>query len=312
MQTIYTSQPDTSNRTEIKRPLKPRGFSLNDTKSISLRLRLNAATILIALGTTGTLIVDGIIKRICQQTGSLPKSLDYLTVDGAAATGLCDSTRHRTLGVNGCGTDPNEGRKAFQEAYPDLRRTVDTMLLGLQSNARQMPAAVGPQQCVEAFVIGGNGGSSGGMAQEAVTLLNDLLIKRRVKVPRVHGVFLGADMPMQDATRNVTQSQIETVSQTAAGNLRRYISDHMNPCPLPQCNGAFTIKPGQRLWSLSVMDQSNGLNVMGRTEDLIEMVSLAYFAAICTHCSTSVEDRVKDLEVLGDTARALSVSYALT
>lgn len=289
------------------------GFSLNDTMSLGLQQQLNACTLLVGLGTTGTLITDGIARRIGQQTGKLPSSLDYLTLDGAAASGLFDPMRHRTLGVNGCGTDPNEGRRAFEKAYSELRRVFDRMFFGLNPNAPGLPASVSPRECIEAWVIAGNGGSSGGMQQPAITLLNDVLRKRGVKEVRVNCIFLGADMPVQDATRTTTDSQVETVAQTAWANLRRYLADHMNPIALPQstASGDFTIPAGQRVWSVNVMDQSNGHFQIGKTSDLIEMVAASYFAAICTHCATSVEDRWRDLEVLGDTARAFAVSHAI-
>ncbi len=289
-------------------------FSLRTTRSLGLRLRLNACTILVGLGTTGSTIVDRIVRRTVESAGRLPASLTYFTIDGTVPAGLFDTSRHRRLGVNGCGTDPSEGRAAFVNAYEDIRMSVDQALQTLRAGDPQMPAAVPRAVCVEAWAFAGNGGSSGGMQRPAIQLLNDVLISRRIGTPRTNGVFLGAGMPMQDVNRSVNPSQVEVVSQTAYLNQTRIINDHMNHEPQVHerpDGSTFGVPAGHELWSAAMMDQSNGYHQFGSTEELIEMVSAAYFAAICTHCSTSVEDRVKDLEKLGDTARAMCVSTGL-
>ena len=290
-----------------------RGFSLKDTLSLGLRMQLNACTLLTGWGTTGTLIVDSIARRICQHSGELPASLNYLTVDLATVSGLLDPMKHKTIGVNGAGTLAIEGQKAFFENYAELRRIVERQLVGLRSNDARLPASVSPRKCVEVWVFAGNGGSSGGMQQPAITLINELFQKHRIEVGRINCVFLGADMPVNDITRNATQTQVETVAQTACANLWRYVGDHMSPLPLPQKTpvGDFTIPGGMRVWSLNVMDQSNGHFRLAETAQLIEVVSASYFTAICTHCLQSAEDRVRDVEVPGDAARGFYLSRTL-
>lgn len=314
MKTKTPTQTQTSDLADDLIQRQNAAYSLADTRRSGLNLQLNACSYLVGLGTTGTGIVDAIIRRIVASTGDIPDSIDYLTIDGASNSRVYDEGRHRVIGLNGCGTDPNEGRAAIIKAYADLRQTIDQAQLKLRPGDSRMPAAAARRTCIEAWIFAGNGGSSGGMQSVTIDLLNDVMKQRRIANPRVNGVFLGADMPMQDANRIVTQSQREVVSQTAYLNFARAIANHMNPVPQQHHTpggSTFTVPAGHDLWSAAIMDQSNGFHQFGTTEELIEMVSYAYFAAICTHCSTSVEDRVKDLEKMGDTARAMCVSKAL-
>ena len=292
-----------------------RGYSLKDTQTSGFKASINACSFLVGLGTTGTTIVDRIAQFVLEHFGALPKSIDYLTVDGAAARGLCRPMRHRKLGVNGCGTDPNEGRRAFLAEYSELRSIVDRMLLGLHPNDPLLPAANVPRDCVDVFLIGGCGGSSGGFHTPCMTLVNDVLIARRVKTVRTNRIVIGPDLAMSDVNRSVTQGQIETTAHTAFQNLQRDLSDHMNPLPLPQTPPSatpFTIPAGERVWSVSIMDGSNGRHQFATMEELIEMTAFSYFTAICTEVMKYSEDRLKDPEILGDTARAYSISHAVT
>lgn len=288
--------------------------TLADTERLGLQLQLSACTLLIGLGSTGTKIVDQIIRNVVDSLGFVPPSLNYLMIDGEATENLYGPDHFTCVGIDGCGTDPNEGRDAFLEIYPDLLKTVEGLLLKLNSGSDVMPAAVPPITCVEVYVFAGNGGTSGGMQQPCITLLNEVMHKRRIRTPRIHTVFLGADMPMNDASRTVTDSQIEITAATAWANIRRMVFEHWNPEPIrdESPTGGTQLPAGGRLESVGFMDQSNGRHQLGTTDELIEMVAAAYFAAICTHASLSVSARMKDLEKTGETVRAFCSAHGIT
>lgn len=288
--------------------------SLADTEQPGLRLQLAACTLLIGLGSTGTRIVDQLIRSVVASVGFVPPSLNYLMIDGEATDDLHGLDHFTCVGIDGCGTDPNEGRAAFLEIYPDLLKTVETLLLKLNSASDVMPAAVAPKTCVEVYVFAGNGGTSGGMQQPCVTLINEVMQKRSIRTPRIHTIFLGADMPMKDASRTVTDSQVEITAATAWANIRRMVFEHWNPKSiLDESPTVGTILPaGGRLESVGFMDQSNGRHQLGTTDELIEMVATAYFVAICTHASISVSARMKDLEKTGETVRAFCTAHGIS
>ncbi|MEP3479760.1 MAG: hypothetical protein ABJZ55_10970 [Fuerstiella sp.] len=235
-------------------------------------------------------------------------------IDGEATDDLYGLDHFTCVGIAGCGTVPKEGRDAFLKIYPELLKTFEAMLLRLDTTSIHMPAAVSPKTCVEAWVFAGNGGSSGGMQQPCITLLNEVMRKRRIKTPRIHTVFLGADMPMNDASRSTTDSQIEITASTAYSNIRRMVSEHWMPQKIhdESPTGGTTLPAGGRLESVSFMDQSNGRHQLGTTDELIEMVASAYFAAICTHASVSVSARMIDLEKTGDTVRAFCSAHGIS
>lgn len=289
-------------------------FSLADTEHLGLQLQLAACTLLVGLGSTGTRIVDQLIRSVAASLGYVPPSLNYLMIDGEATNDLYGLDHFTCVGIDGCGTDPNEGRDAFLEIYPELFKTVEGLLLKLNPESDVMPAAVSPQTCVEVYVFAGNGGTSGGMQQPCITLLNEVMQKRRIRTPRIHNVFLGVDMPMNDASRTTTDNQIEITAATAWANIRRMVFEHWNPEPIREESptGGTVIPAGGRVESVGFMDQSNGRHQLGTTDELMEMVAAAYFAAICTHASLSVSARMKDLEKTGETVRAFCSAHGIS
>lgn len=305
--TRHASHTSTRRRPSRDRRKTQSGFCLSDLERNGYQHQQDMCTVMLGLGSTGALIVDGVARKVLTELGQLPRSFDYLTIDGADGKRLSDPTKHRRLGLNGAGTNPWEGQRAFLKFYKDLHHALDQIVLNLQPDPSMM-VTVPPREAITVNIVAGNGGSSGGMQQPAIMLCHDVFHARRVAKPRVNLVFLGPDMPMQDANRTVTAEQRETVCQTANGNATRAVADHMKPgltIESPPGRPQFSIPTAHRIWGLTMLDHSNGWHQFGVTEHFVSMVTQSLYMATFTHCIESVEDRVCDLEVLGVMGRGL-------
>lgn len=290
-----------------QRPVKTAGFTLQQTTRFHVALRMQMSLMLLGLGTTGTSIVDQIVRLVLQEFGRLPLSLGYLTIDTRDGNETLDPLKHRRLGLNGAGTDPRAGRDSFLREYESLFFAANQSILGLRPDPEaQMLIPAG--EAVTFVCICGNGGSSGGMQEPAMMLCHDVGRERRIRTTRVNRVFLGAEMPIHDANRTVSVEQRQTIQQTAACNLTKVLADHASPelaRMTPPARPHFSIPACDATWGLYLQDYSNGQFQCGTTAEFTALMARALFLMLFTHAGQSAEDRLIDLEALGTIGRGM-------
>ena len=150
------------------------GYSLDDVDGLGLMLRMFVPTILIGLGTFGSRTVHRIVLHLNTELGRLPAACNYLNVDGAAPESDMDANHHKTIDLGGCGTNPNLGREQFRVHYDELRYILDKQVQDLSEIDPQVAVAHTPREATAFCVIGGSGGSSGGMLHEMISLVHDV------------------------------------------------------------------------------------------------------------------------------------------
>ena len=292
-----------------KQPRQKRSLSLNRADLPGYRFRMQMPVFLFGLGTQGSATVWRIITDLQRMVGCLPRSCSLLMLDGATPPSGINRMYHMDVGLNGCGTDPNEGRRVFREHYRDIRHAVEQNVLDLTNTDPHVPAIKSVREALEFWIFGGNGGTSGGMQHEAVDLCHHVARRLNVRQQFVRLMFLGADMPMADTERTVCTRQQLVMPQTAADNLARWLSDHHSRELLTICppgDKPFGIRACDRVASVHLLDQSNGRHDFAVTDELTEMVAQSALATIFTEAGTSEEHRMADLEKMGITGRGVA------
>lgn len=283
-------------------------FSLDDTTRLALSRRLSMTTLLFGAGTTGSSVVAGVGRLLKQEIGR-PRSVDYLLVDAATPADDhqdFDDPHHMAIGRDGCGTDPNLGAETLRENYQEVFNAVESRVLRLDANDSLLPADVPVRQAVGFWLIAGCGGTSGGMLDGAITLLNDVARSRNIAEPCIHVVLLGPDLPRLDVSRTVAAGQRHVLPLTFVTNLGSLLTEFMssgNRLEQPPGRPEFSVPTAQRIASLSPVDFTNRRHDFARMEELIDMTAMATFTAITTPLGKSVADRVRDLLRIGAAGR---------
>ena len=292
-----------------QQPPKKRSLSLNGADLPGYRFRMQMTVFLFGLGTQGSATVWRIIDDLQQMVGCLPRSCSLLMLDGATPPSGINRMHHMAIDLNGGGTDPNEGLRGFRENYRDILHAVEQNVLDLTNTDPHVPAIKSVREALVFWIFAGNGGTSGGMQQEAVDLCHHVARRLNVRQPFVRQMFLGADMPMADTERTVCTHQQLVVPQTAADNLARWLADHHSTELLTICppgDKPFSIRACDRVASVHLVDQSNGCHDFAVTDELTEMVAQSALATIFTEAGTSEEHRIADLERMGITGRGVA------
>ncbi|MDA1013278.1 MAG: hypothetical protein O3A00_02370 [Planctomycetota bacterium] len=60
--------------------------------------------------------------------GRMPLACDILSVDGAPAEVGMEPTRHKTIDLAGCGTNPAKGREQFRKYWSELQFALDEIV----------------------------------------------------------------------------------------------------------------------------------------------------------------------------------------
>ena len=283
-----------------------RRFSIRTSQCTSPRRSLDCCKVLLGAGTQGSTVVDMVVRRLTDELGDLPLSLCYLTLDGADGEKYLNPNRHVQFGVNGIGTDSARGQEAFLHVYDDVFRSAELSINQLNSSDSRMPAASGPGEGLDFIIVSGNGGSSGGLQQILVTLVNQLGIKLAISNFRVKLYFIAPDVSLNDPTRSISLNQHKTVMQTAACNLTQLNADfhvkELREFHTPIVDG-FSMSSSERVWAPYLMTGSNGRKRISLVSDFNEMLSEIVLLTEFTRAGVFLEDRVKDPEQLGDFSR---------
>ena len=282
-------------------------FSAADTIRWGCEQRMMLSLLAVGLGTTGALVVNEMAAKLQFERGrqSLPGSFTYLLVDAAARQPDMDISNFHQIpgGVDGSGTDPHRGRGLFctQANYGQLRSTLNQRVLDLMDGDPEM-ATLSPRSAMDFLLVAGNGGTSGGALDRAIGLLHDVAQERNIEQPRVHVVFIGAEMSLRDKDRQVTLEQQRMVRATAAVNLRKIMADMASDGYLrePRPDGtSFPVKASHRVWSVILADQSNGFADHATVAQLGHMLSEALYLRFFTAVGAFLAERICDLRQLG-------------
>ena len=292
-------------------PAPPKGlFAMHDAQPpqrLGFQLRMEMAAAVYGLGTTGTRMANGAVHLLLRELERIPACLQYLMIDGASPDSIAVGNDHFiSTDLHGCGTDPRQGELQFYRHYSEIHRAVDGQMQTISQFDPVIPVCYSPQEALGVWIFGGCGGASGGMLHPMITLVNDVAQQRRVRHLRVHVVLMGPDMPMRDNTRSVHPKQRCVVADTFSGNLVKIIADMCSSVILAETRPdgtTFHMASADRVWSVTVVDQSNGSFQWSTTNELAEMIAWDCFLRIFTQLGKFEEDRVKDLEQLNISAR---------
>jgi len=282
------------------------GILLSDTRNESPQLATDRSKFLIGLGTHGSEVTDSVLRLVEDQFGIFPSSCSHLTVDAADGTKYRHPNRHKQFGFNGIGTVAALGKEAFRCVYADVMKNLQLSIEDLDTSDVNLPVSKSAREALDIVIIAGNGGSSGGALDESITMAHQLFQKLRVTSARLKLYYISHEAALDDPSRTVSQNQRSAVMQTAACNLARLASDfYTNGRREYRQPGtdAFSMPTNERVWAHYVMSGSNGHHRMTLTDDFNLMMSHVILNIEFTHGGISLEDRVKDSEMLHDFRR---------
>jgi hypothetical protein len=215
-------------------------------------------------------------------------------VDAAQPDPGVDPRHFKSIGVEGSGTDPREGRERFNENYFESRSALNALVLDLFNPDPALTPATPPREALRVVIVAGCGGTSGGGLHPAITLVNDVLQERRVEDPRVEVWLLGPDMATGDASRQVIDEQRRMVRATSASNLVR-ISGEMNASgtliETRPDGSTFPIIASRRVHSLTFIDRGNGAHDHALTGSLAAMTADALYLQLFTQAGSELAQR---------------------
>jgi hypothetical protein len=282
------------------------GFSFDSIAKFGITPRLSASTFLLGLGSTGAAIAHEIVQLLLAELGRLPQNIRYLLIDSASAPLGVDPTNFVQIGVDGFGTDPNEGHDQFCRHYRQLRSSTMLRMLELFASDAALSPPKSTRLVVNIWLFAGCGATSGGAVHPAITLLHDIAQERCIQEPRIHVVTIGAEISLRDFTRDVTAKQEKVVRDTDASNLAKLTADFKNLASRLETRPdgtTFSRMTPYRVYSLAHNDQSNGEAEFATVADFVQAMARAYFLRIATEAGKEVMDRFKDLDKLGVTNR---------
>jgi len=282
-------------------------FSWNEAKRPCVRLRMAMPALLFGLGTTGSKIVHAIIQELRYLQGRLPQACDYLLIDGASPEAGMDKNKHIPLSVSGCGTNKQDGEQAFLGQYGTLRKILRQMWRDL-THIDDIPVDHTSREATAFYVIGGSGGSSSGFQQLMVTLTHDVARELRIQNPRVRIVQCGPDIALRDIHRSPIPEQQFAVPDLAAGLLSQILSDLGKSAVAEHKRHdgtTFCVRRADRIYTTSLVDQSNGAFELLTVADFVEAVAQACVLEWFTEAGKYVLPRKRDNEGRKISGRAL-------
>jgi hypothetical protein len=287
-------------------------FCLADTLDTGYSLRLSVPTILMCIGSTAARIGDTMVKLFQAEwrRPDLPSGFGYLLVDSAAPRPGMDSDHFFPLdgGINGAGTDPNEGFKLFHspETHRALRSALNRKVVNASRQDAELPHSKLPRETVDFWLITTSGGTGGGAVHSAIGLMNAVAQDRHVQEPRIHVVLLGPEMPLRDRTRQVSVEQKQIVRATCAHVLAKLLGDFATTGnlhePIPG-EPPLSVQASRRVWSITLVDQSNGYADCSTTDAFVKLVANALFPRLFTQAGIYLADRFQDFDKTGPTGR---------
>jgi hypothetical protein len=256
------------------------------------------ATIGIALGTTGCGVGHQLVKIVCDEFGRLPHWYKPIFVDAATKDMDVMSRDFLSLGVDGAGSVAAFGREMFLRKYRPFVDALKARFARLVELDELFPCEISKQRAT-AFVIftGLGGGTSGGALEPAISGCHDAAQELGIADARVHVAAIGPEICLNDIHRNPTVEQRLLVTDNAACNLTKLLSDFANPTLTEwrRPDGTtFEMRLSERVWTINLADQSNGQFDFQTLADFNRMMARTYFLSLFTEAGKFVADRYRD------------------
>ncbi len=266
----------------------PPGFSLRDLEGWSGTIRIAMPTIVVAVGSTASDIVNRLMRSLMRAAGGLPRCVEYRMIDADTRAPTMDRSRFISTGVDGSGTNPILGKESYEK--PSVRRLVRAGLQRSLTNVERGDPrfrTLYPARKVTGIdIVAGAGGTSGGYLRGVVEDALDVARARDVEEPRIRLTLIGPDISINDVTREVTRKQRELIPNTWAQNLAWVY-------------GEIARGPG-RIFSVQVVDDTNEQCTFATNSALAQMVSHALFHQLFGTAGAYVEARTRDHRGYGD------------
>lgn len=297
----------TPSRIPVAKPIPT--LRLDDTTRLGIRCRVNKPTIFLGLGTTSSSIVRMIMNLARRELERLPKSVQFLMIDGATPQEDGDKPYHLAIDVDGAGTVAAEGRKIFRSHYEAVMHSLIQAVLGLTANDALAPADVEPITAMNAVVFVGVGGSSSGFCDEAISALRDVARRRGLAHLDTHIVQLSPDMTLTDVGRSMSADQRLIIPGNFAGCFSKLIYDHGTQTAIltnPPGEPSFLVPGHERVASVSVYDNANARHQFAVTSDQVAMIARSWFLSVFTQGGKADAERLRDLNRTGTTGHGIS------
>lgn len=284
------------------------GFSLNNSDGYGVAASQFSPVLGIGLGSTGSKLLLKLRELLLLEFGAVPDGFEFLMIDSAPSDDsmLAEHFVQLPESHDGAGSDPNEGRKMMLDAYPAVRNVLRTMLQRLSATDPRVPCERSPELLVTFLIFGSCGGTSGGALEVAITLCHDLALEHRIGTPRVELVLIGANMARNDRSRSMSSQQSVVIPDTMANNLNALFADMRNPARAEfECPGRspLSLRLSERVWSISLYDDSNGEFHFDTTPDLLQMIAHNSLFGTFTRISSELAARICDQVGLNETGQ---------
>jgi len=254
-------------------------------KQRGIQISFPANSLAVALGTTAGRVLQGSVRRLCQECGRLPAPAGYLIIDAAQPSDDIDSGHFIPIGHtgDGVGTLPENGRQAFEADADRIRDAISRHVDGLFTIDHRFVPMLSAQQLIHVNIVAGCGGTSGGSLIPCFKAINSLLGTRGVQKVRFNITIIGPEIVTNDVSR---QSSMDTrapaiIYQTFALNYRYF---HQLAC-LERSST-----------SVSVVDRSNRTHLYAQMNDFEPMLAESLFLRWYTKAGTEANARQCDTD----------------
>lgn len=270
---------------------------------LGVRLSFNLASLVIAIGTTAGEAGHRVIRRVIETIGgTLPPLIRYLLIDSDGRKNGWNPQHAFIYGVDGIGTVPTEGRKAFLERWDELRGLISARIDQLVAAADVRHRMTAPLRAIDIYVIAGPGGTGGGGLDLLITLIHQIAHERGIEEPRVHVILLGPEMPLRDRTRSLSSAQYDLIPATFGANCLLIVNNVVSPEIIqesPPTGPAFQLEACHRVYTVTALDWSNGSFSFSVTEAFLDMVADSLFLRIFTQLAADLAALDRDNRVTG-------------
>ena len=273
------------------------GFSAMDTSSYGCLLRLSMPQCLVGLGTAGGRGVHGAAQHVIREAGRLPRSVAYVWIDADSADVATDPHHSVVTAVDGSGTNAHNGRESFLEHLDQIRDALLAHTDPLFDADPTLPADKTAREATCFTVVAGPGGTSTGCLDPMISLIWEIARRRSIQEVRIRVLLLGPEMAINDLTRSVADEQAELIRANFAESANRmYELLDSNGEDTHRLNGSSTSHGTRspRIFSLDIVDQSNGRADFATNDEFIAMVARTLFFQRFTHVGLDFDSRYCD------------------
>ena len=270
------------------------------TRHLGLTTALKMSWYLLGLGTTGGQIVRQFLERTRREFGRRPSQINYLLIDGVAASMDEHSGHFISTGNDGAGSNPHVGRRMFFQYYDHIKNAalhhIDRMF---RDTDPLLSPSKTPREALSFLVVGSSfGGVSGGMLDPAISLCHDVAQRHQIATPRIHVSTISPQTLLRDATRETTPEQQAMVWNTYAENLNRilgFMAQERDVCEFRPDGSQFSVSASDRVFLLHTAALSNGRINISTIDELVGVIADTLFLYVFTETGHYLEQRICDI-----------------